>query len=80
VTTATIRQKLYEYIRFANDEQVKDLYTKVHNLPAASKAWWEDKELLAEMDSMDAAIESGEVKEIPWEVARIELLERSKNR
>lgn len=78
MTTANIRQKLYEYIRFADDEKVKAFYTIIAPEITAYTAWWKEKSLIAEMDATNAAIESGQEKTIPWSEVKRQLMETSK--
>ena len=80
MTTAAIRQKLYEYIRFADDEKVKAFYTIIGPETNKTTEWWEDKELIAELDRMDAAMDSGEDEGISWPEAKKQLMERSKKK
>ena len=46
MTATAIRQKLYEYIRFADDKKVKAIYTIVADEANDISEWWEDKKLL----------------------------------
>ena len=78
MTTAAIRQKLYEYIRFADDKKVKAIYTVVADDVAKTSEWWEDRKLLEKVKRTDADMESGKDKGIPWESAKKKLLERDK--
>ena len=49
MTTTAIRQKLYEYIRFADDKKIKAIYTVVADDAKETADWWEDKKLLAKI-------------------------------
>ena len=80
MTTAVIRQKLYEYIRFADDEKVKAFYTIIGSETNENTNWWEDKELIADLDRMDKAMDDDDDKGITWTEAKKLLLERSKVR
>lgn len=78
MTTAAIRQKLYEYIRFADDKKVKAIYTVVASEANNNSEWWEDKKLLEKVIKTDNDMESGKDKGINWEDAKKQLLNRSK--
>lgn len=78
MTTAAIRQKLYEYIRFADDKKVKAIYTVVAGDANTNSEWWEDKKLLEKVIKTDNDMESGKDKGINWEDAKKQLLNRSK--
>ncbi len=80
MNTALIRQKLYEYIRFADDEKVKAFYTIIAPETIPTKEWWEDKERLAEVQRRDAAMESGEDEGISWPEAKKQLLSGTKKK
>ena len=78
MTTAIIRQKLYEYIRFADDKKVKAFYTIVADEANVIGEWWEDKKLLETVKNTDADMESGKDKGITWAEAKEQLLQRGK--
>lgn len=65
--TATIRQKLYEYIRKADDKKVKAIYTIVENDIDQVNEWWQDDKLMAEIEQRAADLKSGKDKGISWE-------------
>ncbi len=73
MTTALIRQKLYEYIRVADDKKVKAIFTMVED-EIEEYDWTKDKEFIAELDRRSADYKSGKVKGIPWEDAKKQLL------
>ena len=77
MTTAAIRQKLYEYIRFADDKKVKAIYTVVAGDLEETREWWEDKKLLEKVKAIDADMESGKDEGILWEDAKKQLLKPS---
>lgn len=65
--TNTIREKLYDYIRFADDKKIKAIYTMVEEEIATGSSPWDDPEFVAELDRRVAAYERGEVKMSTWE-------------
>lgn len=65
--TATIRQKLYEYIRKADDKKVKAIYTIVENDIDQVNEWWQDDKLIAKIEQRAADLKSGKDKGISWD-------------
>jgi hypothetical protein len=63
----TIREKLYDYIRFADDKKVKAIYTIVESEIAAMESPWEDPAFLVELDHRVTEFERGKVKGASWE-------------
>ncbi len=78
MTTAAIRQKLYEYIRVADDKKVKAIFTIVED-EIADFEWMNDKEFLAELERRSNEYKSGKVKGIPWDEAKKQILASSKS-
>ncbi len=79
MTTALIRQKLYEYIRIADEKKVKAIFTMVEG-EIGDYEWSKDKEFLAELDRRSADYKSGKVKGIPWEEAKLKIMASSKSK
>ncbi len=77
MTTALIRQKLYEYIRAADDKKVKAIFTMVED-EVENYDWTQDKELLTELDRRSADFRSGKVEGISWEDAKKQILASQK--
>ncbi len=78
MTTAAIRQKLYDYIRVADDKTVKAIYTIVAEDANEANEWWQDKKMLDKLDKIDADLESGADEGVSWEAAKKKLQERAK--
>ncbi|MEO6149464.1 MAG: addiction module protein [Mucilaginibacter sp.] len=74
--TAVIRQKLYEYIRSADDEKVKAIYTILESDESPSQQWWNDEELVAELDKRSSDLKSGADKGMSWEEVKSRLLKK----
>lgn len=74
--TLTIRQKLHDIIDKADDEKVEEMFIKLIDDSPQHYEWWNDEELVAELDRRSAALESGEDKGIPWEDVKARLLKR----
>jgi len=75
MTATIIRQKLYDYIRIAEDKKVKAIYTMLENdIEEGNYDYWNDKEFVAELDRRSASYKSGKSKAIPWEDAKAKIL------
>lgn len=77
MTTASIRQKLYEYIRVADEKKVKAIFTMVEE-EIEDYQWTNDKALLAELDKRSEEYKSGRVKGVSWEDAKKQILSAGK--
>lgn len=62
MNTARIREKLYDYIRTADDKKVKAIYAMVEEDLHAVVDIWEDKSFLAELDRRLKSYEDGSAK------------------
>ena len=62
MTTTTIRQKLTNYIRVADDEKLKAIYTILENEIEEETAWWKNAELMKDMNKEYKSWEDGEEK------------------
>lgn len=71
--TATIRQKLYEYIRKADDKKVKAIYTIVEGDIDQVSEWWQDDKLMAEIEQRATDLKTGKDKGISWDDLKKEL-------
>jgi putative addiction module component (TIGR02574 family) len=70
MNTTAIRQKLYDYIRVAEDKKVKAIYTMVEEEINEAYDWSSDPAFIAELDKRSAEYKSGKVKGVSWEEAR----------
>lgn len=66
MNTATIRQKLYEYIKEADDKKVRAIYTIVEDEINELHEWWNDKKIINELDIRSADLNSGKDTGIEW--------------
>jgi hypothetical protein len=73
MNTSTIRQKLYEYIRVADDKKIKAIYTIIESDVNESYEWWNDKDLVAELNSRSVGLKSGKNRGFSWEEVKKEL-------
>ena len=59
MTTTAIREKLYEYIKDADDDKIKNLYSIFEDQMAPAVDWSEDEEFVAELDERVRRYEAG---------------------
>lgn len=59
MTTTAIREKLYEYIKEADDQKIKNLYSIFEDQMAPAVDWSEDEEFVAELDERVRRYEEG---------------------
>lgn len=62
MTTTAIRNRLYDYIRTADDKKLHAIYDLLENEIERTVEWWKDKQVVAELDSRYNAMDSGEDK------------------
>ncbi len=74
MTATAIRQKLYEYIRVAEDKKVKAIYTMLEEEIEEEYDHWNDKAFIGELDRRSADYKNGRVKGMSWEEARIKVI------
>ena len=67
MSTETIRERLSEYIRFADDKKVRAIYTMVEDELIEKLDLWNDKDFVNELDRRISELESGKVKGSTWE-------------
>ena len=62
MTTATIREKLHDYINNADDKKIKALYTVLDGEIEKTYNWWEDEEFVKELEKEHKDIVQGKAK------------------
>ena len=67
MNTSTIRKKLSEYIKVADDKKIKAIYTIVEGEINEMNQWWNDKDLVEELNTRSADLKSGKDEGIGWE-------------
>ena len=72
MSNSTIRHKLYDYIRVADDKKLHAIYNLLENEIEQTNEWWKDKLVTLELDNRYQALENGSDKGFT-----IEQLERS---
>lgn len=81
MTTSVIRQKLYDYIRDAEDRKVKAIYTMLEaELEGEDYDRWNDEAFVAEMVKRSEDLQSGKVKGVSWEEVKKKALNPSRVR
>jgi len=66
MATATFRDRLYDYIRYADDKKVKAIYTMVEHEINQKADPWKDADFINELDQRLAAYEAGEIGASLW--------------
>jgi hypothetical protein len=62
MTATAIRQKLYDYIRIAEDKKIKAIYTMLEDEITEDLEWWKDNVFTDELDRSYAAWQTGKEK------------------
>ena len=70
MTTAAIREKLYDFIRIAEDEKVKAIYIMLEDTIAADTEWWKDKAFTNDLDERYMNYKNG--KETAYSLKEVE--------
>ena len=66
MTTAAIRERLYDYIRVADDKKVKAIYALLEDQVIQVTDWSQDKDFVAELDERVERLEKGIDKGGTW--------------
>jgi len=56
---SAIRNKLYDYIRVADDKKLFAIYHLLEDEIEKTQEWWKDKAFIAELDRRYNALENG---------------------
>lgn len=70
----TLRDRLYDYIRYADEKKVKAIYTMVEDEINHRYEPLEDEDYLIMLDKRVEEYESGKVKGVSWEEAQKRIL------
>ena len=62
ITSSSLRDKLYDYIRVADEKKLRAIYSLLENEMEESNEWWKDKQFVEELDSRYDSLESGKDK------------------
>lgn len=80
MTTTAIREKLYDYIRVADDKEVKAIYALLEDQIAPAADWSEDEEFVAELDERVRRYEAGIDRGYTWDELEVSIMELKKKR
>jgi hypothetical protein len=58
-TASALRDRLYDYIRVADDKKLHAIYNLLENEITNTSEWWKNKQFVAELDSRYSAMEKG---------------------
>ncbi|MEO5649379.1 MAG: hypothetical protein ABIR03_05575 [Ginsengibacter sp.] len=83
MNTGTIRERLYDYIRVADDKKIKAIYTMLEDTIIEEAKWWDDNSLVDEFqkryDAWDTGKEKGySMADIDQDIARLKKKRASK--
>ncbi len=59
MSNAAIRNKLYDYIRVADDKKLNAIYNLLENEIEQTNEWWKNKQFTTELDKRYQALENG---------------------
>ena len=67
MSNTAIRNKLYDYIRVADDKKLYAIYNLLENEIEQTNEWWKDKKFTTELDERYEALETGTDKGVTLE-------------
>lgn len=67
MTSTALRNKLYDYIREADDKKLKAIYKLLEVDIEGTDEWWKDEQMVAEMETRYEALVSGKDKGVSKE-------------
>jgi hypothetical protein len=62
MTATAIRERLYDYIRVADDKKLKAIYMMLEDEIEETIEWWKDKSFVQELDTEYKAWKAGRAK------------------
>ena len=74
MAVTSIRQRLYDYIRVAEERKIKAIYVMLEDEIEEVYDHWNDKEFIAELNKRSADYKSGRSKAVAWEEAKAKIL------
>jgi len=76
MTAAAIRDRLYDYIRVADDKKIKAIYMMLEDEITEEKEWWNNAAFVAELEKEYEAWESGKDKSYSFADIKAEIARR----
>ena len=76
MNAAAIRDKLYDYIRVADDKKIKAIYMMLEDEIAEETEWWKNAAFVAELEKEYTEGESGKDKGYSFADIRAEIASR----
>ena len=78
MSNTAIRNKLYDYIRVADDKKLSAIYNLLENEIEQTNEWWKDKKFTNELDRRYQVMENGSdkgvtVKELEQSIIKLRL-------
>lgn len=80
MTTAAIRERLYDYIRVADDKKVKAIYALLEDQVIPVVDWSEDEDFVAELNERVRRYEAGIDRGYTWGELEASIEELKKKR
>lgn len=80
MTIAAIRERLYDYIRVADDKKIKAIYALLEDQVNPLVNWSEDEDFVAELDERVKRYEEGIDKGCTWDELEASIDELKKKR
>lgn len=75
MNTSTKRQKLFEYIKLADDKKVKAIYSIFEREINEMSQWWNDEIFIEELNKRSSELKNGIDQGIAWEELKKELIQ-----
>lgn len=76
--TDVIRQRLQEYIHFAEDAKVQAIYELIEKDFSQKTAWWQNEEVISSLDARAAAIRTGSDQGFSWKEVKQEFQDKKR--
>jgi hypothetical protein len=76
MNTSTIRDRLYDYIRVADDKKIKAIYMMLEDDIAEEAEWWNSQGFVSELEKEYNAWDSGKEKGYSLENIKSEIVKR----
>jgi hypothetical protein len=78
MNTAAIRDRLYYYIRVADDKKIKAIYMMLEDDIAEETEWWNNPAFVSELEKEYEAWDSGKDKGYSLADIKVEIVSRKK--